>query len=66
LLGRQEAVSYQENSHKHIGLTCSYSTQGDLWAPSHLAPGQALRHPHPLFTKLEDSIVAEELSRLGR
>jgi len=66
LLGRQEAVSYQENSHKHTGLTYSYSTQGDLWAPSQLAPGQPLRHPHPLFTKLEDSIVAEELSRLGR
>jgi methionyl-tRNA synthetase len=66
LLGKQEAREYQENSHKHLALTYHYDWTGDLWKPSQLAPGQALRFPQPLFTKLDEKIVAEELARLGQ
>jgi len=35
--------------------------------PEHLPePGQKLNKPHPLFTKLEDTIVEEETARLGQ
>jgi methionyl-tRNA synthetase len=66
LFGQQEIVEYQENSHKHKGLTYHYAGQGDLWLPSQLAPGQALRRPQPLFKKLDDEIVEQELARLGK
>jgi hypothetical protein len=35
------------------------------WSPSEVPPGQALREPSPLFTKLDpDKVVAEELERM--
>ncbi len=34
------------------------------WAPSALPPGQRLGRPEPLFRKLDESIVAEELARM--
>ncbi len=36
------------------------------WAPSTLPVGQKLGRPQPLFRKLEESIVAEEVERMGR
>ncbi|MCD6520321.1 MAG: methionine--tRNA ligase [Anaerolineae bacterium] len=66
LFGQQEVAEFQENSHKHIALTYHYDYQDqDLWKPSELPPGQLLRRPKPLFRKLDDSIVEEELARLG-
>ncbi len=35
------------------------------WAPQPLRPGTPLAVPKPLFTKLDTSVVAEELARLG-
>jgi methionyl-tRNA synthetase len=35
------------------------------WQPSELAAGQALRQPEPLFKKLDESVVEEELARIG-
>jgi methionyl-tRNA synthetase len=34
------------------------------WEPSALPAGQPLGEPAPLFRKLDDSVVAEELARL--
>lgn len=65
MLGVQKAIEYQENSHKHVALTYDYGWEGDLWAPSQLAPGQELRRPKPLFRKLEEELAEEELARLG-
>jgi methionyl-tRNA synthetase len=64
LVGRQEVVEYREDSRTHRGLTYSCDRAGDIWAPSRLQPGQALRHPHPLFRKLDEEIVEQELARL--
>ena len=35
------------------------------WAPAPLRPGTPLATPTPLFTKLDTSVVDEELARLG-
>jgi methionyl-tRNA synthetase len=35
------------------------------WRISTIQPGTALREVGPLFRKLDDTLVAEELSRLG-
>jgi len=65
LLGVQEATEYQESTRKHLALTYRYESVGDIWVPSRLPPGQALRRPEPLFRKLDEEIVEQELARLG-
>ena len=52
-----------EKLHSFLGF--EGSAQGATWIPQPLSPGQKLRQPQPLFIKLDDSIVAEETSRLG-
>ena len=49
----------------HRVLTGDYETWVGEWAPSALPPGQKLQQPVPLFKKLDESVVAEELARLG-
>ena len=49
----------------HRVLTGDYETWVGQWAPSALPPGQKLQQPVPLFKKLDDSVVAAELARLG-
>jgi methionyl-tRNA synthetase len=49
----------------HRVLTGDYATWVGAWAPSGLPPGQKLQQPTPLFKKLDESVVAEELARLG-
>jgi len=65
ILGEQHVDSLQENSHHHLGLTFTRTWEGDRWAPSQLPPGQTLQKPQPLFKKLDDSVVADEIARLG-
>jgi methionyl-tRNA synthetase len=48
----------------HRVLTGDYSKREGRWAPSALAAGQSFQPPQPLFKKLDDSVVAEELARL--
>jgi methionyl-tRNA synthetase len=49
----------------HRVLTGDYEAWVGEWAPSALPPGQKLQQPVPLFKKLDDSVVAAELARLG-
>ena len=35
------------------------------WAPSEVAPGTPVAKPTPVFAKLDEAVVAEELERLG-
>ena len=66
LFGTQEVVEYQETERRHLGLTYHGVEEGsDRWCPSDLQPGQALLEPTPLFKKLDEEIVAQELARLG-
>ena len=50
---------------KHRVLTGDYGTWVRGWGPPELPAGQRLQEPKPLFRKLDDSIVDEELARMG-
>ncbi|OGN95160.1 MAG: methionine--tRNA ligase [Chloroflexi bacterium RBG_13_50_10] len=52
-----------EKLHKFLGFDGSIETTG--WQVQSPVPGRKLPPPEPLFRKLDDSIVAEEMSRLG-
>ena len=55
----------EENGKEHMVLTGDYEGWTGRWKPSELPPGQALRQPTPLFTKLDaEQVVAEELARM--
>jgi methionyl-tRNA synthetase len=51
------------DGHTREVLTGAYITDA-TWVPSTLSPGQQLRQPEPLFTKLDDRVAEEELARL--
>jgi methionyl-tRNA synthetase len=48
-----------------LGLDGTVKVEGWLWDRDALAPGSPLPRPKALFTKLDDSIIEEERSRLG-
>ena len=54
----------EEDGRKHEILTGDYASWVGRWEPSDLQPGQVLQEPRPLFKKLDDSVVDEELARL--
>lgn len=56
---------YREaDGRSHRVLTGDYETWVGRWEPSDLPVGQALREPKPLFKKLDEKIVEDELARL--
>ena len=54
-----------ETLHGLLGLEGTVKDGGWSWDRSALVPGSALPRPKPLFTKLDESVVEEERSRLG-
>ncbi|HSL64683.1 MAG TPA: methionine--tRNA ligase [Gaiellaceae bacterium] len=56
----------EEGGAAHVVLTGDYGSWAGRWEPSQLAPGQALLEPRPLFRKLDESLVEEELERMRR
>ena len=71
LLGYQGVIARQPRVEETLApdgiprlvLTGDYDGVG-RWEPSALPPGQALHPPVPLFKKLDESVVEEELARL--
>ena len=53
-----------DGGEKHEILTGEYTSWIGEWQPSELPPGQKLLEPEPLFKKLDDSVVEEELARM--
>jgi len=49
--------------HEYLGFEGNIEDYGWQW--QELPPGQRLLPPEPLFKKLDESLVAEETSRLG-
>jgi len=49
--------------HEYLGFDGRVEDYG--WQPQTLPAGQKLREPKPLFTKLDESIIDEETSRIG-
>jgi methionyl-tRNA synthetase len=65
LFGDLNVVQYEESTRSHKGLVYDGKNAVGKWQKSDLQPGQALREPSPLFTKLDISIVDLERSFLG-
>lgn len=53
-----------QNLHRYLGFTGSITDYG--WKFNEIVPGTKLESPSPLFTKLDDSIVESEMSKLGQ
>jgi methionyl-tRNA synthetase len=66
LFGEQKIVTYAEATRDHKALVYDGSRAIGTWAPSQLPPGQKLREPSPLFTKLEPEIIEAERGMLGQ
>jgi methionyl-tRNA synthetase len=49
--------------HEYLGFKGRVEDYG--WTPQELIPGQTLCQPQPLFKKLDESIIEEEMKRLG-
>ncbi len=65
LLGEQRIELYREEDRVHQALTFRTGSITESWEPSKLPAGQRLREPKPLFSKLDESVVEEELARMG-
>ena len=52
--------------HRMLGFSGSIQDEGWTWSRETLRPGQALRTPEPLFTKLDERIVERETQRVGQ
>lgn len=73
LFGEQNIETFEEPNYRpHSALTYDASKATGTWAPTHLAAGQPLREPAPLFKKLgntaaeEQAIIDAERARLGQ
>jgi methionyl-tRNA synthetase len=65
VFGRQYVGTFKEETRDHQALCYDSSALTARWEPSQLPPGREMRQPKPLFTKLDDSVVEEELARLA-
>jgi len=65
LMGQSRIETFEEDGKTHDALVYDPPTADVSWAPSSLPAGHALNKPEPLFKKLDESMVEEELARLG-
>jgi methionyl-tRNA synthetase len=65
LFGEQKVETYQESAKSHVALTYDGATAVGRWQRAPIPPGRELPPPVPLFKKLDDSVVTDELGRLG-
>ena len=54
-----------EKLHSMLGFEGNANDKGWNWNSDEVRPGQKLGEPKALFIKLEDSVIDEEISRLG-
>jgi len=64
IIGRLYVETVQEETRSHQVLRYDGSGTVGRWTPEKLSPGQPLRKPAPLFKKLDESIVDEEVARM--
>ncbi len=64
IAGPLEFREIDEDGQTHEVLTGDYASWVGRWEPSDLRPRQRLLEPRPLFRKLDDSVVDEELARM--
>ena len=66
IFGAQQVKTYEERERSHVALTYDGATAVGAWERREIPAGRRLPKPRPLFKKLDESIVEEELARLGR
>lgn len=66
LLGTQVIEEVTDNDYTHSVLRYDDSQASGTWAFETLPAGRALQKPKPLFKKLDDSVIEEELARIGK
>jgi methionyl-tRNA synthetase len=65
LFGEQYIKEISDSLGTHKGLRY-HGVEEAQWKPSALQPGGRLNQPSPLFKKLDESVIEEERSRLGK
>lgn len=66
IAGPLEFRSHQEeDGQSHCILTGQYERWEGKWEPGMLPIGQVIHPPEPLFKKLDEQVVADELARMG-
>jgi methionyl-tRNA synthetase len=65
LIGESRIETFEEDGKTHEALVYDPPTAKVSWAPRSLPAGQVLNQPEPLFKKLDESVVEEELARLA-
>ena len=66
IFGDLTIQTFHEETRSHEALVYDGTTASGRWQISQLQPGQALRQPSALFTKLDPEIVEQERSYLGQ
>ncbi|MCA9946030.1 MAG: methionine--tRNA ligase, partial [Anaerolineales bacterium] len=66
LFGEQVVEEYAESSKTHRGLTYKGETAVGQWSRTEIPIGRILPKPQPLFKKLDQAVVEDELARLGQ
>jgi methionyl-tRNA synthetase len=64
LFGDINIVTYQEETRAHEALVYDGTKATGRWEPRQLPPGQKLRQPVPLYKKLDEKVIEEELARM--
>jgi methionyl-tRNA synthetase len=65
IFGEQQIEEFRESEKTHLALTFKTEAMTERWEPSQLPAGQALQKPRPLFKKLDEAVVEQELARMG-
>ncbi len=64
IIGSLYTEIVEEQNRSHLVLRYDASDLEGEWKPSALPPGQPLRKPRPLFKKLGEEIVEQEIARM--
>ena len=65
LFGNQSTRNVGEEPLSYVVLEYSHKGAIGKWEHSTLVQGQSIRKPSPLFKKLDEEIVLQEMDRLG-
>ena len=60
----EEVTDLDDDSRHYPVITGDYTAVRGTWQPKAIVPGTKVDKPTPVFTKLDDAIVEEELERL--
>jgi methionyl-tRNA synthetase len=66
MFGEQKVENYGEGDNGYYALTYDPTLGSSSWKRSEIPNGRQLPKPSPLFKKLDNSVVEDELARLGQ